>query len=160
MGITSITPRLDYSQGNRWYADILRLNDYHKPPLDGIAYQNLVTDHMAWWDTVINDGAGHTVKKSAGKQPAWINYTTNVNRAYGSFAEPGSEMFMTLNRRYEPRVDEDGVWQIKDLTTYIDPAKFNYIFAYTRRDAMNFWNHIKVDSTARRKMSASLIPNL
>ena len=69
-------------------------------------------------------------------------------------------MFMTLNRRYEPRVDEDGVWQIKDLSTYIDPAKFNYIFAYTRRDAMNFWNHIKVDITARRKMSASLIPNL
>ena len=72
---------------------------------------------MAWWDTVINDGAGHTVKKSAGKQPAWINYTTNVNRAYGSFAEAGNEMFMTLNRRYEPRVSESGVWEIKDLTT-------------------------------------------
>ena len=62
---------------------------------------------------------------------------------------------MVLNRRYES--DRFG---IKDLTTYIDPAKFNHIFAYTRRDAQNFWAQIKVDIKARRKMSAKIIPNL
>jgi len=46
------------------------------------------------------------------------------------------------------------------MTTYIDPSKFNHIFADTRLDAQNFWTQIKVDITARRKMSAKLMPNL
>ena len=49
---------------------------------------------------------------------------------------------------------------IKDLTTYIDPTKFNHIFADTRRDAQNFWAQIGVDMTVRRKMSAKIMPNL
>ena len=68
---------------------------------------------------------------------------------------------MTLNRNYEPIKNTLGEnYFIADLTTYIDPKKYNTIFAVTRRDAMNFWNHIKVDITARHKMSASLQPNL
>ena len=92
---------------------------------------------------------------SAGKQPAWIKYMTNVNKTYGNFANE-SEMWMTLNRRYE----YDFVKQVKDLTAYIDPAKFNFIFADTARDAQNFWSQIGVGITARRKMSAKVIPNL
>ena len=49
---------------------------------------------------------------------------------------------------------------IKDLTTYIDPTKFNYIFADQSLDAMNFWVQIGVDWKARRMMSAKVIPNL
>ena len=45
------------------------------------------------------------------------------------------ESFMVLNRNYS--MDNKG--QIEDLTTYIDPVKFNYIFADTNLDAMNFW---------------------
>ena len=35
-------------------------------------------------------------------------------------------MFMTLNRNYEYK-NEGGGTRIKDLTTYIDPQKYNYI---------------------------------
>ena len=91
-----------------------------------------------------------------GKQPAWLNYMTDFNRVYGNFADPDNEMFMTLNRRYE--MDEN--YRIADLTTYIDPSKFNYIFAQTELDAQNFWVQIACDITARRKMSAKVIPNL
>ncbi len=66
-------------------------------------------------------------------------------------------MFMTLNRRYENLQGGQG---ISDLTTYIDPIKFNHIFADTRLDAMNFWVQISNKITARRKMSAKVIPNL
>ena len=75
---------------------------------------------------------------------------------YANEVERGVEMFMTLNRRYEP----DSNYYIKDLTTYVDPAKYNYIFAETSRDAQNFWMQIGVDITARRKMSAKVMPNL
>jgi len=153
----SLTPRIDYSQGNDWSVHLKTMDDLHKPGLDEIGFQELITEQMAWWDTSLQGGLW--VQKSAGKQPAWLNYMTNVNRNYGNFAIEDNEMFMTLNRKYVP-VFEDDVYRIDDLTTYIDPMKYNSIFAQTSRDAMNFWVQIAVDMTARRKMSARVMPNL
>jgi hypothetical protein len=109
---------------------------------------------MAWFDTYIGTN-GEPVFSSAGKQPAWINYMTNVNQTRGSFAEENNSMFMTLNRKYER-----GNRGINDLSTYIDPSKYNDIFADSRLDSQNFWVQIGVKNTARRKMSAKVIPNL
>jgi len=159
MGIVSITPNIDYSQGNKWDTTLDSMNDLHKPALDEIGFQDLVTDQMAWFDTAITT-ANQPVYKSAGKQPAWINYMTNVNQVRGNFADQAQQMFMTLNRRYQAVGNGTGGSSIKDLTTYIDPSKFNHIFADTRRDAQNFWTQIGVNMTARRKMSAKVIPNL
>lgn len=155
IGIVSLTPRLDYSQGNKWDMNLKSINDLHKPALDEIGFQELITDQMSWFDTKINTVDESLTFKSAGKQPAWLNYMTNVNQVRGNFAEKDQQMWMTLNRKYEQ--DEDG---IVDLTTYIDPAKYNHIFADTSLDAQNFWTQISCDITARRKMSAKLIPNL
>lgn len=153
IGIVSLTPRIDYSQGNRWFTTEIRtMNDFHKPQLDEIGFQDLIQEQMAWWTTYYDSG---WTQRSAGKQPAWINYMTNYNRTYGNFAVKTKEMFMTLNRRYE--YDESN---IVDLTTYIDPSKYNFIFAETALDSQNFWVQIGSDITARRKMSAKVMPNL
>ena len=80
IGLISITPRIDYSQGNDFDMNLISMNDLHKPALDAIGYQDLITDQMAWWDTVVNTTGTGTVFKSAGKQPAWINYMTSVNK--------------------------------------------------------------------------------
>jgi len=154
LGIVSITPRIDYSQGNKWDVNLKTMNDLHKPALDEIGFQDLITDQMAWFDTQTNN-TGVVTYKTAGKQPAWINYMTNVNQCRGNFAVKGNEMFMTLNRRYE-----QGTSGIDDLTTYVDPSKYNQIFAQTSRDSQNFWVQISNKITARRKMSAKVIPNL
>ena len=130
------------------------MNDFHKPALDEIGYQDLITDQMAWFDTTASNG-GTLTYSTAGKQPAWINYMTNVNQTRGNFAEVNQEMFMTLNRRYEK-----GLTGIQDLTTYVDPSKYNNIFAQTSLDSQNFWVQISNKITARRKMSAKVIPNL
>lgn len=151
--IMSITPRIDYSQGNDWYVNLRTMDDLHKPALDGIGFQELITDEMAFWDT---DATTPTPKfKSAGKQPAWINYMTDTNSCYGNFAKKNDQMFMTLNRRYE---EENGT--IKDLTTYIDPTKFNYAFAEQDLTGQNFWVQVGMNMQVRRKMSAKIIPNL
>ena len=134
IGLVSITPRIDYSQGNRFDVDLDTLDDLHKPALDAIGFQDLTTNKMAWWDAKLS--AENTVTiKTAGKQPAWLDYMTNYNKVFGNFAIPDNEMFMTLNRRYEMNND----LTIDDLTTYIDPEKYNYIFADKSLDAMNFW---------------------
>ena len=161
LGIVSLTPRLDYSQGNKWDTGLVTLDDLHKPGLDQIGFQELITEQMAWWSTHKVPAAPVWEQKSAGKQPAWINYMTNVNQVRGNFAIASNEMFMTLTRRYEPEsVDFTNEYQIGDLTTYIDPSKFNHIFAQTSLDSQNFWVQIAVDITARRKMSAKVMPNL
>lgn len=157
LGIVSLTPRLDYSQGNNWDIHLNTMNDLHKPGLDGIGFQNLITDGMAFWDTSISNGV--KAFKSAGYQPAWLNYMTNHNKSFGNFADERNQMFMTLDRRYKPSEAGEFI-NINDLTTYIDPSKFNYAFAQTDLGAQNFWTQIACNITARRKMSAKIIPNL
>ena len=51
MGIFSITPRIDYSQGNEWHVHLKDMGDLHVPQLDGIGFQDLITEQMAYWDT-------------------------------------------------------------------------------------------------------------
>lgn len=157
MGIVSITPRIEYSQGNDWDVNLQTYDDLHKPALDAIGFQDLIIEQMVWTDTELDSSDGSYEQHSLGKQPAWINYMTSINKVYGSFADENDSMFMTLNRRYE-KDTSDGT--IVDGTTYIDPTKFNHIFADTALDSQNFWVQISSNITARRKMSAKVIPNL
>ena len=155
MCICSITPRIDYGQGNTWDTYLETMDDWHKPALDGIGYQDSLNGERAWWTDYVT--ADPDLKRtSPGKTVAWINYMTNVNRTFGNFAPGMSESFMVLNRNYS--IDTNR--QIEDLTTYIDPVKFNYIFADTNLDAMNFWVQTKFDIKVRRLISAKQIPNL
>lgn len=160
MGIGSITPRIDYSQGNEFYNELKTVDDIHKPALDGIGYQDSLNWQRAWWDDTRMENNGR-IQSSAGKTVAWINYMTNINRTFGNFAINDNEAFMVLNRNYElsPNAGTNET-KIADLTTYIDPVKFNYIFAYKNLDAMNFWVQTKFDIKVRRLISAKQIPNL
>lgn len=146
LGITSITPRVDYFQGNRFDTDFETLNDLHKPALDGIGFQDRLYQTLnAQVDSLTGLG------KSIGKQPAWIDYMTNYNRTFGNFAILENEGWMCLNRVFK---------NIDSYTTYINPQEYNGIFADTDLDAMNFWSQIHVDAKVRRVMSAKQIPNL
>lgn len=163
MGIVSLTPRICYSQGNDW--DLVELNsmdDLHKPGLDGIGFQDLMVSQFAWWGDEVDSTGEITFRQSAGKQTAWINYQTAVDKCYGDFAKQDGYSFMVLNRNYEmigdPREIEAA--SVKDITTYIDPSKFNYAFAYDELAAQNFWVQIHSKVVARRKMGAQQIPNL
>lgn len=150
MGIASITPRVDYCQGNDFDMYFKTLDDLHKPALDGIGYQDLLTCKVAGW---IADNVAY------GKTVAWVDYMTNFNKTYGTFAENGNEAFMVLNRMFEPK-DGDFTSTEIDNTSYIDPSKYNYIFAETSTESQNFWVQIGFGIEARRVMSAKQIPNL
>ena len=157
ISICSITPRIDYGQGNTWDTYLETMDDWHKPALDGIGYQDSTNGERAWWTDYYTADA-ELKRTSAGKTVAWINYMTNVNRTFGNFAPGMSESFMVLNRNYS--MGNSAPTQIEDLTTYIDPVKFNYIFADANLDAMNFWVQTRFDIKVRRLISAKQIPNL
>lgn len=155
MIIGSFTPRVDYSQGNKWWTRLQTMNDFHKPNLDGIAFQELITDEMAAFDTEVN-ADGTIAWKSAGKQVAWQEYMTNIDQSFGSFSAFRELAHMAMNRSYE----HDNTGAISDLTTYIDPTKYNVAFADAKLSAKNIWVQCAIDCIVRRKMSAKQIPNL
>lgn len=145
MGIASITPLVDYSQGNDWDNWLETMDDLHKPQLDGIGYQDLMENKM------------HGLAKPSlaiGKQPAWLDYMTNFNKTFADFAAGEQESYMVLNRIYD--VDNEG--KITNATTYINPKDYTYIFATNTETNRDFWVQIGCGVTARRVMSAAQIP--
>lgn len=145
MGITSITPLVDYSQGNDWDNWLETMDDLHKPQLDGIGYQDLMENKM------------HGLAKPSlaiGKQPAWLDYMTNFNKTFADFAAGEEESYMVLNRIYN--VDNNG--KIENATTYINPKDYTYIFATNTETNRDFWVQIGCGVIARRVMSAAQIP--
>lgn len=147
IGIASITPNVDYSQGNDW--DMMQLktmDDLHKPQLDGIGYQDLLSNQM--------NGRAST-NDAIGKQPAWLNYMTDVNRTYADFAAGEAESYMVLNRVYDIN-EETG--EIANPSTYISPKDYTYIFATNTDTNRDFWVQIGKKIIARRVMSAAQIP--
>lgn len=155
MVIGSFTPRVDYSQGNKWWTRLQTMNDFHKPNLDAIGFQELITDEMAAFDTEVN-ADGTLIYKSAGKQVSWQEYMTNIDQSFGSFSAYRELAHMAMNRSYE----HDSTGTISDLTTYIDPTKYNVAFANAKLSAKNIWVQCAIDCIVRRKMSAKQIPNL
>ena len=155
MALGSITPRIDYSQGNKWWTRLENMDDFHKPTLDAIGFQELIAEEAAAWSTEAS-GNNELTYQSLGKQPSWIEYTTDVNETYGEFAAGMPLAFMCLNRVYEENSDHT----IGNASTYIDPTIYNSIFAESRLSSQNFWVQVAFDVTARRVMSAKQIPNL
>lgn len=145
LGIASITPLVDYSQGNDWDNWLETMEDLHKPQMDGIGYQDLMQNKM------------HGLAKptlAVGKQPAWLDYMTNFNKTFADFAAGEQESYMVLNRIYN--VDDDG--NITNATTYINPKDYTYIFATNTETNRDFWVQIGCGVIARRVMSAAQIP--
>ena len=137
---------MDYSQGNEWDNWLDTLDDLHKPELDAIGWQDLMANTMHYRANTTD---------AIGKQPAWINYMTNYNRSYGSFAQGEEESYMVLNRLFNVN-ENNGV--IENTTTYINPKDYTYIFATNTDTNTDFWVQIGAAVEARRVMSAKQIP--
>lgn len=153
MGLVTITPMVDYSQGNDFDLNLFTMDDLHKPALDGIGYQDLMNEQRAWW-TAIQSGTT-IIDTTPGKSVAWIDYMTNFNKTFGNFASGESEDFMVLNRNYE-RDDNNG---ISNGSTYINPQEHIDIFADTALDSQNFWVQTACEIERRGNYSAKQIPN-
>ena len=143
--ISSITPRVDYFQGYEWDMELETMDDLHKPQLDGIGFQDRLYKY-------VNGSCPLQERElSIGKQPAWIEYMTNVNKTYGNFALIENEGWMCLNRIFG---------DIDTYTTYVFPHLYNNVFAETSITAQNFWVQIGFNIKPRRVMSAKIIPNI
>lgn len=155
MAIASCTPYIDYSQGNKWWNRLETMDDFHKPDLDRIGFQELLTEEFAAADTVIEEN-GNITYNSVGKQTSWIEYQTDVNETFGDFSAGGPLEWMAFNRKYT----YDSTGKLEDATTYIDPTIYNVAFADVSLATKPLWMQIAFNIEARRVMGAKQIPNL
>ena len=155
MAIASCTPYIDYSQGNKWWNRLETMDDFHKPDLDRIGFQELLTEEFAAADTTVLEG-GALKYNSVGKQTSWIEYQTDVNETFGDFSAGGPLEWMAFNRKYTYK--ETG--KLEDATTYIDPTIYNVAFADVSLATKPLWMQIAFNIEARRVMGAKQIPNL
>lgn len=161
MAVAWITPHIDYSQGNHWeMTELKTMEDLHKPEFDTIGFQDLLTETM--FAEVGMQTGNNYVPVAVGKQPAFIQYQTDINECFGDFADPNKAMWMTFNRQYQKQrnAQNSKIWEFKDPTTYINPTLFNQNFADSDLESQNFWVQFAFNIKARRKMSAHIIPNL
>lgn len=169
MAVASITPKISYSQGNKFWIRWKSFDDLHKPALDGIGFQNLVVERYMAKSTLLRYTIGRDkadiVQSVVGKTPAYIDYMTAVDENFGLFASGQPYSYMVLDRDYEDdwKVDSvsgPGGRVPTDNTTYVHQNKFDYIFADSDKDTDNFLVKLYFDCMSRRKMSAKIIPNL
>lgn len=157
IGIVSITPRIDYFQGNDWdVTELKTMDDIHKPSLDGIGFQPLMAETVAWWTigNRENQDEEFVGEQALAMTPAWMNYKTNFNKVFGNFCVDTKEKSMVLTRNYE----YDSENKITDFTSYIDPSKWNYIFAMKSYELQPFRVQIAVHTEPMREVSAEIIP--
>lgn len=155
MAIASCTPYIDYSQGNKWWNRLETMDDFHKPDLDRIGFQELLTEEFAAADTTVLE-SGEVKYNSVGKQTSWIEYQTDVNETFGDFSAGGPLEWMAFNRKYT----YDSAGKLEDATTYIDPTIYNVAFADVSLSTKPLWMQIAFNIEARRVMGAKQIPNL
>lgn len=157
MVIAKITPRIVYSQGNSWLTNLTSLDDLHKPALDKIGYQNVLSDQSAVMETIMGPAFNQKTTKSIGKVPAWAWYRTNLDDVRGNMAY--EESYKVFGREYS-YTKQSGYYVVQDQTTYINPMKFNDVFAIESLDAMNFDVQVGMDFKMSLVMSEEVIPNL
>ena len=80
--------------------------DRFEVAIDAIGFQELIAEEAAAWTTEAIEDHELTYQ-SLGKQPSWIEYTTDVNETYGEFAAGMPLAFMCLNRSEERRVGKE-----------------------------------------------------
>ncbi len=168
----ALIPKVDYSQGlSHDLTDTLFADDY-KPQFAQLGYQDVHRGYYTSIPTVTSNGTTSStvenpVDQVVGKQIAWLDLMSNVNRVHGEFAEGGYYQTWVLRRRYT-HVTE---WADEDRTIpknseysmpsyYVDPRQYTYMFTNTNITEDNFFFQIAFDIRAVRPIGKRYMPTL
>lgn len=154
----TIEPKNDYYQGIDPFLCKNWLGDLHTPSLDRLGWQPLYLAQINALNTANRntDDNGWATDSNPfdiviGRQPAWTEYKSMVNRLHGDLAVSGNSLHnWVLSRNYE----EDSFDGGQDAyISYIDPASYVDMFADTSTASDPFVVQIAFDVTAKRPVS-------
>lgn len=172
MGLASIIPIPDYSEGSHIMYRKLNFGDVYTPSLDCIGFQPRMESELCALPQREAAGIGglapwsptdNPFTRGSFYQPAWTEYMTHVNEVHGDFANPNKLRYWVLARSFlKPTYPNGGssAARVFDYTSYIDPSEFNDCFADTSPTAENFQVQFAFDVKSHRAISKRLMPTL
>lgn len=164
MILAQIVPCVDYDQGLSRYVLSRKLSDEFRPEFNGIGLQDvLVSDLNASYESITEAGTSEQLtppwRASVGKQPAWIQYMTDINKIRGTFCSTERSWVLRRDMQASGDPDDSGVYNpIDDTATsaYINPQDWQQPFADQSPTAQNFL----VQFNIRHKVRSTVLKRL
>lgn len=164
MALASISPRVDYSQFMDRYAMYTKLSDEFRPEYNGIGLQDvLVSDLSVDYSSMTTNigeaaAASDVATMSVGKQPAWIEYMTDVNRVRGTFCTTEKSWVLCRDMRNNPNATNLGPGSNLKSSAYIYPHEWNQPFALQALSDQNFLVQFFIKDIVRSSVLKRLRP--
>lgn len=158
MIIARLTPRVDYRTGIDRHLWNTSLSDVYYPEFDQIGMQDMLlgeidSSRYAAYPTTARSQFWGT---GVAKQPSWTHYRATENRLHGDFTNTLD--YWTLCDDFTGFNPQEG--EVTFPNAYIDPRKFNYIFADTSQNAENFQLQTRFHTVQKLPMSKAMNPTL
>ena len=165
MAIATLVPRVDYYQFTERYALHGKLSDSFMPEYNGIGYQDVLVGDLnsefpqGWDATKPYSAMNDPFANSVGKQPAWLEYMTAVNKVRGSFCSTERSWALVRDMRASGTDHATMCPTIgTDSSAYIDPGDWNQPFADQSPTAQNFYAQFYIRDRVRSTVLKRLRP--
>lgn len=164
MAIASIVPRVDYFQRLERYTQYTDIADEFRPEYNGIGLQDaLVSDFNADFsriDAPVTATFTDPSTASLGKQPAWIEYMTAVNKVRGTFCTTERSWVLSRNMMLRPSdsTAESQPTQNTNISAYVIPDQWASAFALSDVTAQNFLAQFNIKDYVRSSVLKRLLP--
>ncbi len=168
MVIASIVPRVDYYQFSERYVKSKKLSDEFRPEFNGIGLQDVLVSDLSVDFSKFSPGEGNAPwpaeydaqydpwANSVGKQPAWIEYMTAVNKIRGTFCT--TEKSWVLARDMNTSGTTGNPVQDVSIQSFVNPKDWNQPFALQDLTDQNFLVQFKIGHTVRSQVLKRLLP--
>lgn len=147
MAILTIVPEVDYSQGIGFQLDYTNFADLYTPAMANLGFESIpysnqfvcygndvVTSPYEGRFTFLRDG--QRLDTPYGRSVHWYRYMTDVNKVFGAFSRDRSLNAWCLSK--------------SAFSLYVNPADWNYMFAYQGLGSQNWFVQMYFDVQATR----------
>lgn len=162
MVLAQIVPLVDYYQYTKRFTQFTKLSDEFRPEFNNIGLQDVLVSDLTTDFSGLGDEFGYigenfsqydAFANSVGKQPAWIEYMTEVNTVKGTFCN--TENSWVLTRRMQSGANPvDTVVS----SSYIHPGEWQQPFAVRAATQENFLVQFYINARARSTVLKRLMP--
>lgn len=167
MVIATLVPNVDYVQGVDHEIVKTAFSDDYTPEFAQLGYQKVPLDRYSSlpkfsYDEMKSTDSPDTV--SVGKQVAWLEEMTDVNRNYGEFSWRGLYSYWVLNRLFSRGIASPDASNLHDfepkITQYINPLEYQYPFVGQSILDTNWFLQCGLRIKAVRPIGKRYMPNL
>ena len=166
--IASLVPDVTYTEGLDKGLDEVHFDDEYYPQLDGLGFMDVPYYKYSALpkydsnDEVSVQATNVAYKSVVGKNIAFIDLISNVNRAHGHFANDEYYEPWLLVRKFseENNTGSSSIQTGNGITTYAHPLNFQYPFVAQGAEDYNFILQVDISNAAIRSKGKRVMPTL